>query len=125
MRIVATGAVRRREGLIVMRFLQGRILDVVTIDADSGSALGQMKIKLGLAGFSRLMGCVAGVASHVEGGMAAALFGDVQSLSMAIQAEILSFISRFSFQQLVLVVAGVRIVALDAVANGWWMHRPF
>jgi hypothetical protein len=71
------------------------------------------------------MGCVAGVASHVEGGMAAALFGDVQSLSMAIQAEILSFISRFSFQQLVLVVAGVRIVALDAVANGWWMHRPF
>ena len=78
-----------------MRLLQACIFDVVTIDAERRSALGQMKIKLGLAGFSRLVRRVAGVASHVEGGMAAALFGNVQSLRMAIEAEILRLIARF------------------------------
>ena len=72
-----------------MRLLQARVLDVVAIDAKRRSALGQMKIKLGLAGFSGLVGRVAGVASHVERGVAAAFFGDVQSLRVAVQAEIL------------------------------------
>jgi hypothetical protein len=56
------------------------------------------------------VGRVAGVASHVEGGMAAALFGDVQSL-FGNSGRGSGFIARLSFQQLILVVAGVRIMA--------------
>jgi hypothetical protein len=97
MRIVATGAIRRGERLIVMRLLQAGVLHVVTIDAQRRSALGQMKIELSLPRFSGLMRGVAGVASHVEGGVAAAFFGDIQSLLVATQAQILPLVSRFGF----------------------------
>lgn len=124
-RIVATGAVRRREGLIVMGLLQACVLDVVAINAQCRSALGQMEVELGLARFPGLVGRVAGVASHIERGMAAAFFGDVQSLLVAIETEILAFVSRLGFQQLILVVAGMRVVTLDAIAHRRRMHRPF
>src|ERR1019366_3474748 len=98
MGIVATGAVRRRKGLIVMRLLQACVLGVVAVETKRRSALGQMKVELGLACQSSLVGRMAGVAPQVEGGMTAALFGDVQSLFVAIETEILTLISRLGFQ---------------------------
>lgn len=84
-----------------------------------------MKVELSLADLADLVRGVAGVASHVERGVAATFFGDVQSLFVAIEAEILAFVPRLRFQQLILVVAGVRVVTLDAVAHGRRMHRSF
>ena len=92
-RIVATSAVRRREGLIVVSLLQGCVFDIVAIDAKCRRALFQVEVELGLAGFSGFVGRVASVASHVERGVAAAFFGDVESLFMAIQAEVLTLVS--------------------------------
>ena len=65
MRIVAAGAVRLFEWLIVMRLLQGSVFYIVTIDAQRRSCLGQMKVEFWLAGLARLMCDVAGIAAHV------------------------------------------------------------
>src|SRR3984957_846184 len=88
-RIMATGAVRGRERLVVMRLLQVRRLDVVAVNAQSWSALGQVKIELRLACLACLMRRMASVAAHVECGVPAAFLGDVQSLLVAIETEIL------------------------------------
>ena len=123
-RIVATGAVRSSEGLIVMRLLQARVLRVMAVETERGGGLGQMEIELGLACFSRLVGEVAGLASQIERGMTAAFFRDVQSLCVALETEILSLVSRLRFQQLILVVASVGVVTLNAVAHCRRMHCP-
>ena len=121
---MATGAGRRGEGLVMMRFLQVRAVGVA-VETERRSSLGQMKIKLGFAHFSGLMCDMAGIAAHVEGGVAAAFFRNVQALFMAIKAEILALIPRRGLKQLILVVAGVRIVTLDAIAHGRRMHAAF
>src|ERR1700756_2691146 len=122
-RIVATGAVRGSEGLIAMGLLQARVLRVMAVEAQRGSALGQMEIELGLAR-SRLVSDVTGLASQIERGMTAAFFRDVKPLCVALETEILSLVSRLRFQQLILVVAGVGVVTLNAVAHCWRMHCP-
>src|SRR5437660_5263220 len=121
---MATGAGRRGEGLVVMRFLQVRAVGVA-VETKCWSRLVQMKIKFGLAHFSSLMCDMASFATHVEGGVATALFGNVQPLFVAIKAEILALIPRRGLEQLILVVAGVRIVTLDAIAHGRRMHAAF
>src|SRR5215467_949147 len=68
------------------------------------------------------MNRVASVATHVERGVAAALVGCIQSRLMAAEAEILFLVSRRRLAQLVLVVGGVRIVALQAIAHCRRMH---
>src|ERR1700688_2852886 len=108
-----------------MRLLQARVLGIMAVETERGSALGQMKIELGLARFSTFMGAVASVASQIERGMTAAFFRDVQSLFVAIETEILALVPRLRFQQLILIVAGVRVVTLDAVAHRRRMHRAF
>src|ERR1700686_1054004 len=108
-----------------MRLLQARVLGIMAVETERGSALGQMEIELGLARFSTFMGAVASVASQIERGMTAAFFRDVQSLFVAIETEILALVPRLRFQQLILVIAGVRVVTLDAVAHRRRMHRAF
>ena len=125
MRIVAAGAVRGCERLIAMRLLQARVLRVMAVETQRGSALGQMEIELGLARFSRLVSEVAGLASQIKRRMAAAFFRDVQSLCVALETEILALVPRLRFQQLILVVASVWVVTLDAVAHRRRMHCPF
>src|SRR5579862_7129937 len=108
----------------MMCLLQACILNIVAVDTQRRSALGQMKIKLGLAALSGLMRDVASVAPHIECGVPAALLRHVQSLLVAIETKVLPLIARFRLQQLILVVALVRVVALDAVAHRRRMHRP-
>jgi hypothetical protein len=72
------------------------------------------------AGF---VGYVTGVATHIEGGMTAALFRNVEAGLMATEAEVFFLISGGGFQELILVVAGVWIVASKAVANSGRMDR--
>ena len=90
----------------------------MTIDAQRGSVLGQVEIEFALAPFARLVRDVAGVAAHVERGVAAALFRNIRALGVAGEAEIVFLVARGRLQQLKLIVGGMRIVALQAIANG-------
>ena len=98
MRIVAGRAVRGSERLIVMRLLQRRILHIVAIEAERRSRLGQVKLVLGSRIRAALVRRVAGVASHVERGMTAALLGNVQALVVAREAKIVFLVSDRRFQ---------------------------
>ena len=89
MGIVTAHAIRRFKGLILVRLLQVRTLDVMTIYTERGRRLGEMKIEFGLANLSRFVGNVATVAAHVEGGMAAAFLRHIRPGRMTAQAEIL------------------------------------
>jgi len=93
MRIVTAGAVRLFERLVLVRILQGSVFHIVAIDAERRSRFGQMEIKLGLSDLANLVRNVAGVAAHIESGVAAAFLRNIQSLLMAIEAEILSSIA--------------------------------
>ena len=76
-RIVTAQAIGRSEGLILVRLHKGRILGIVAIKAERWSSLGQMESVFNREVGPRLMRNVAGLASHVERGMAAPLFGNV------------------------------------------------
>src|ERR1700687_373974 len=108
-----------------MALLQAPVLRVMAVETECGSALGQMKIEFGLARFTGLVSGVAGLASQIKRPMAAAFCRDVQPLCVALETEILALVSRLGLQQLILIVAGVRVVTLDAVAHRWRMHRTF
>ena len=92
-RIVAAHAIGRLEGLILVRLLQVGVLYVVAIEAKRRRRLGEMKVELGLADLPCLVRDVAGVAAHVEGGVAAAFLGNVHAGLVATQAKILFLIS--------------------------------
>src|ERR1022692_4732273 len=62
------------------------------------------------------------VTTHVERGVTATLLGHIQPGLVATDAEVFFFAARHGFEELVLVVAGVRIVAGYAVANRGGMH---
>ena len=72
---------------------------------------------------ARFVGGVAGVATHVERGVAAALLRHIESGLVAGAAEVLFRIARCRFEELEFVVAGVGIVASETVANRRGMHR--
>ena len=121
---MARHTIGRAEGLIPMSFLQARILRIMAIHTKRRGRLGQVEPVFLRRFGARLVGHVAGVAAHVERGMSAALLGHVQPGLMATQAEVLLFPARRRLQQLILVIAGVRIMATEAVANRGGMHRP-
>ena len=118
MRIVASDAVGRAEGLILMYLLQGRVFHVVAIDAKSRSRLGQVELVLQRRLGAGLVRRVAGVATHIEGGVTTALRGDVLALVMTGQAKIVFLLACRCLEQLILEIGGVRIVAGQAIANG-------
>jgi len=117
-RIVALRAGGRRKRLPLVSLDEGGILDVVTVDTEGRNRLGQVIVEFLFPLFADLVRNVAGIATHVEGGVAAAFFRDVQTLVVTIEAQILALLSCRGFQQLILVFGYVRIVALEAIANG-------
>ena len=123
MRIVTLDAIGGGEGLSLVRLQQVGGGWIVTIEAERRRRLGQVIVELLLAFLARLVGSVAGVATHIERGVAAALLGNIQSLGVALKAEILAFVAGGRLQQLILVVRLMRAVALDAVANRRRMNR--
>ena len=88
-RVMALQAVGRAEWLIQMRLLQCGVLHVVTVDAERRHIFLQVRCELDLPFVAVLMREVAGVASHIERRVPAALFGDVHANLVAGQAEIL------------------------------------
>lgn len=122
MRTVAGQAVSFGKGLSLVRLHQAGFLHIVTVDAQRGSVLGQVKIKFAFAPFPRLVHGVAGVATRVQRSVAAAPIRRIRPLRVASQAEIVFLIARGELQQLILVVGGVRIVAGQAIANRRRVH---
>jgi len=120
--VVALHAIGGCEGLTLMRFLQVGVLGVVAVEAERRSGLGEMEAILHRWIRSGFVGGVAGVAAHIERGMTAALFRDIEAGLMAIEAEVFLFASGDGFEELVLVIGGVRIVAGKAVADRGRMH---
>ena len=117
MRIMALQAIRRGERLILVGLLQRGIFQVMAIGTKRRGSLRQVKLvfKRGLG--AGLVRHVAGIASHVERGVTAAFFRNIQALGVAGEAEIVCFPAGGGLQQLELIVRGVRIVALQAVAH--------
>ena len=122
-RIMAGHTVGGFEGLVLVRLLQVGVLYIVAIDAKRRWRLGQMKIKLGLAEFSGLVGNVASLATHIEGRVPAALLRNVHPNLVATEAKIFFLISRLGLQQLIFIVRGVRIVALHTISYRRRMNR--
>src|SRR5437870_13147614 len=77
-----------------------------------------MIVKLTLVQGAGLMGCVAGLAAHVECGVTAAFLRYLRALRVAGQAEVVVLGGAGNgFAKLVLVFRSVRIVAGQAVAD--------
>jgi len=123
MRIVALHAVRRSEWLVLVGLLQARVFRIVALHTQRWGRLGEMEAVLRRRLGTCLVGDVAGVATHIERCMTAAFFRHIQSGLMATGAEVFLFTARGRLQELILVVAGVCIVAAEAVANRRGMHR--
>jgi hypothetical protein len=94
----------------------------VTVETKRRGRFGEVIVKLLLAFFAGLVRSVASFATHIEGGVTAALLRDVQSLSVTIEAEILALIAGRGLQKLIFVVRLVRAVTLDAIADGGRMN---
>lgn len=125
MRVMAGQAIRLVKGLILVRLLQLCALGIVAVEAECRGGLRQMEIKLGLPHFAGLVGGVASVATHVEGRVPAALCRNIQAGLVAAQAEVLFLVAGDWLQQLILIIRGVGVVALEAVPNRWTVHRTF
>src|SRR5450755_808261 len=123
MGIVTAHAVGLLKGLALVGFLQVGALYVMAIQAQRRRRLGEMEVELHLADLTRLVGGVAGIATHVESGVPAAFLGHIHADLVAAQAEILLLVSRFCLQELILIIRGVRIVTLQTVANRRRMNR--
>src|SRR5437660_11657449 len=82
-----------------------------------------MRVKLTVVRGAGLMGCVAGLAAHVECGVTAAFLRYLRALRVAGQAEVVVLGGAANgFAQLVLVFRSVRIVAAEAVADCRLVH---
>ena len=84
-----------------------------------------MELEFAVRASARLVGNVAGVAAHVEGGVPAPLLRSGQPHCVTLQAEILLFSAGGRLQQLILIVRDVWIVAVEAVANRRQMDLSF
>lgn len=83
-----------------------------------------MKSKFAVRTRSRFMIDVASVATRVESQMPAALFRHIDANAMASQTKIALLIAGGGLHQLIFVVGGVRVMALQAVANRWAVNDP-
>lgn len=97
---------------------------IVTVEAKRWSRLRQVELVLDLAFLTDLVRNVASFATHLQRSVATAAGGNVQSLFMTGQTEVLIFVPGFGLDQQKFVVGGVRAVALDAIAHRWRMNRP-
>lgn len=78
-RIVTAHAVRSFEGLILVRLLQVSTLHIMAVDTERRGSFGQVIIELRLTYLAGFVRGVAGVAAHIESGVAAAFLGNVQA----------------------------------------------
>ena len=124
MRIVALHAVRRSEWLVLVGLLQARVFRIVALHTQRWGRLGEMEAVLRRRLGTCLVGDVAGVATHVESRVPTALRGYVQTLGVAIEAEILTLVATCGLEQLILVFGLVRVVTFDAIAHGGRMNGP-
>jgi hypothetical protein len=108
-----------------MGLLQVRALGIVTVQTERRRRLRQVEIKLGLSNLSGLVRDVAGVTTHVQGGVSATFCRDIQSRVVAAQAEVLFLIARLGLQQLILIIGDVRVVALETVSHCRGMNFTF
>jgi|SRR5450631_1345938 len=122
MRIVALQAVRSCEGLVVVRLLNFCILCIMAIQAERWGCFSEMEPILRCWLSPGLVRQVACVASHIERGVSAALFRNIRSGLVAIEAQVILSISRRRFAELILVVGGVRIMACKTIANRRRVH---
>src|SRR5579872_7453122 len=90
-RIVALHAVGAGERLVVMRLLELFVVGVVAIEAERRARLGQVELVVLSCFRSGLVGHMAGIAAHVEGGVTASLLRYMQSSLVALAAEIFFF----------------------------------
>ena len=125
MRVVAGQAVGFGKGLALVRLMQLRSLCIVAVQRTARGRLGQMESILCLPNLARLVRDVAGVAAHVECGVAAAFLPGHSCPACGNQAEIVFLVARGRLQQLILIVGIVRVVAFEAVANRGRVHCPF
>src|SRR5208283_116082 len=123
--IVALHAVSGGERLALVRFDECCVFGIVAVKAQGRRGFGQVIVELHLALIAALVDDVARIASHVERSVAAARAGNVQSLLVTSEAEVLVRAAGSRLQQLVLVGCGVRIVALKAIPNCRRMDRTF
>ena len=117
MRVVALDAIGRGEWLVLVRLLQIRILGVVAVKAERRRGLGEMEAIVHRWLCAGFVGDMAGVAADIERGVTASLLWHIQAGLMAIEAKILFFPAGRGLQKLILVIARVRVVAGEAVAN--------
>lgn len=125
MRIVASDAIGLFEWLILVRLLQIGIAGIVAIETKRRRPFGQMKIVFQFAQLAGFVGGMAGIATHIESGVAAALGWYVLAGIMASEAEILFGIAGNWFEQLILVIGNVGVVALEAIAHRGRVNRTF
>lgn len=82
-----------------------------------------MVVELLFAALAGLVRSVAGFTTHVERSVPTALVGNVETLCVTVQAQVLCLVAAGGFQELVFVVGSVRAVALQAVADRGRMHH--
>ena len=103
-RVVALQAVRGTERLVLVSLLQARVLRIVAVDAQRGSGFRQVKAIFNGRLGARLVGDVARLTTHVQRGVPAAFFRNIQPLRVAGEAEIVFFLAGGGLQQLELIV---------------------
>ena len=89
--IVALNAIRVAEGLTAVRLDQVRVFRVMAIETERRSGLGQVIIEFQFAALARLVRRVAGLATHVERRVAAAVLGNIHTFVVAAKAKVLVF----------------------------------
>jgi hypothetical protein len=85
-RVVASQAIGRGKGLIVVRLGQAGVLGIMAIKTERGSILRQVVIELAFSPTANLVRNVTGLAAHIQRGVTAAILGDVHTLTMAGEA---------------------------------------
>ena len=84
-----------------------------------------MEVKLALAALAGLVGHVAGIATHVQRSMTAAVLWDIETDVVASKTQVRIFaIAALWLKQLIFIVGGMRIVALYAIAHCRRVNLP-
>ena len=121
-RVVAAQAIRFLKWQVAVRLGQRGVRDIMAIQAQTGRRFREMENAVHL--FAVLVARVATVATHVEGGVTTASGGNIQAGAVAGQAEIVFRCPGGCFEQDVLKVRTVGIVAGEAVAYRRTMDMP-
>jgi hypothetical protein len=123
--VVAFEAICRGERLILVCFLQISAFRIVTVQAELRRGFREVEIKFLFAQFTSFVSYMTCLATRVQRGVPAAIFRNVKANIVAAQTEILFLITGRWFEQLVLVVRGMRVMTLYAIANCGRMYRTF